>query len=192
MLFISKWWKVFLFYINSILVADVDGNFYSLRKTLDEGTDEGRLKLDITGLYHYGSVITSIVPGTLVNTQLFSDNSELPTPKYVFTTSNGEIGIICLLNNDQYNYLLALQECINEVVHGIGGLEHQKWRRFIFNKTSSDSVGFIDGDLISKYNEIDDESKLNVLNHLNKKITEKEKQTIDSLNQFIDSLNRLY
>lgn len=182
----------YYYYFNSILVSDVEGNLYSLIKKVDDQTDEGRLTLDVTGLYHYGSVITSIREGTLVNTQLFAENSDLPTPKYVFTTNNGEIGIIGLLNNDQYNYLVHLQNSLNEVIKGIGGLEYSNWRKFVFHKTCAKSEGFIDGDLICKYNEIDEESKLKVLELMNKVVPEKEQQTLSNLSQYIDALNRLF
>lgn len=116
----------------------------------------------------------------------------MPTPKYVFTTNNGEIGIIGILNNDQYNYLIHLQNALKEVINGIGGLDYSNWRKFVFHKTSADSCGFIDGDLICKYNEIDEEAKLRVLELMNKDISEKEQQTLSNLSQYIDSLNRLF
>jgi DNA damage-binding protein 1 len=47
-----------------------------------------------------------------------------PIPTVLFTTANGMIGVIASIPQEEYEYLLRVQQAINKVIKGVGGLDH--------------------------------------------------------------------
>ena len=76
------------------------------------------------------------------------DNDSLDLQTIIYGTLSGSIGIIALLPERVFLPLQELQEGINSVVKGIGGLSHQEWRSFKNDRKTQKSFNFIDGDLI--------------------------------------------
>jgi len=69
----------------------------------------------------------------------------------IFGTINGVIGVVASLPPEKYQMLHKLEQCLNQVIKGVGGLSHQKWRSFCSERKEEEASGFIDGDLIESY-----------------------------------------
>jgi len=63
----------------------------------------------------------------------------------------GAFGVIIPIAEDDYRLFLSLQRALNEVIHGVGGLDHKSWRSFRDLSRKSDAKNFIDGDLIESF-----------------------------------------
>ncbi|CAM8960716.1 unnamed protein product [Rhodiola kirilowii] len=78
-----------------------------------------------------------------------SDIGQIPT--VIFGTVNGVIGVVASLPHEQYIFLEKLQSNLRKVIRGVGGLSHEQWRSFSSDKKTADARGFLDGDLIESF-----------------------------------------
>lgn len=68
-----------------------------------------------------------------------------------FTGTAGALGVIIPISEDDYRLFLSLQRALNEVIHGVGGLDHKAWRSFRDNTKKTEAKNFIDGDLVESF-----------------------------------------
>eukprot|EP01126_Amoeba_proteus_P030509 TRINITY_DN3014_c0_g1_i2.p1 TRINITY_DN3014_c0_g1~~TRINITY_DN3014_c0_g1_i2.p1 ORF type:complete len:118 (-),score=28.70 TRINITY_DN3014_c0_g1_i2:112-465(-) len=81
----------------------------------------------------------------------------LNIPTLLFGTVNGVIGVVGILNHEQYTLFLRLQDCLNKVIKGVGGFLHSEWRCFSNERKTCPSKGLIDGNMIESFLELSDE-----------------------------------
>lgn len=67
---------------------------------------------------------------------------------------NGMIGLVILLLESWYNFLLDMQNCFNKVIKSVGKIEYFFWRFFYIEWKIELVIGFIDGDLIESFLDI--------------------------------------
>lgn len=104
-------------------------------------------------------------------------------PRLVFGTVDGSIGALISLPQPLYRYLATLQTAINAVVHGVGGLSHTFWRSWHSERKTPSSVpvggslpllkGYIDGDLIELFLDLDRGAQEKVVAAMNRLVGEK-------------------
>lgn len=73
-------------------------------------------------------------------------------PSHLFGCINGTIGVVAPLDQEQYRFLRRLEDQLESLIYGAGGLSHREWRAFCNDrKYEESSQGFIDGDLIEGF-----------------------------------------
>ncbi len=107
--------------------------------------------------------------------------SSTPKPQMVFGTVNGVIGVVAQLKESQYKLLKRLERALAEVIQGVGGLSHAAWRSFSNDRKTVPSKGFVDGDLIEAFLDLDASDAEQVLQRVNGKIAMQVDEDISSI-----------
>uniref|UniRef100_A0A383VG15 DNA damage-binding protein 1 n=1 Tax=Tetradesmus obliquus TaxID=3088 RepID=A0A383VG15_TETOB len=146
----SKWLTALaLMDDDTYLAADNSSNMVVVRKNPDAATDEERARLEVVGRFHCGEFVNRLRPGSLV---MRLPDSELgAVPSLLYGGVNGSVGLVASLPREWFEMLATLQEGLKKVVRGVGGLDHDSWRRFKDERRSEPASGFIDGDLVEAF-----------------------------------------
>ena len=146
------------------LGAENNHNLFTVRRNPSDSSDEDRSRLDIVGQYHLGDFVNGFKHGSLVMKLPDSEIAKIPTVLY--GTINGSIGIIASLTKEDFLALSLLQNVLRKFIKGVGGFDHSSWRSYDtpFVRTSKESTGFIDGDLLEQLLDLskEDISKIEV------------------------------
>jgi len=134
---------------DTYLGAENSFNLFSVKRNSDSASEDLRQKLEPVGQFHLGEFVNRFRKGSLVMQLPESGSSAMKT--LIFGTVNGVIGIVASLAPEKYKMLHKLEQCLNQVIKGVGGLSHQKWRSFYNERKVEEASGFIDGDLIESY-----------------------------------------
>mmetsp|Transcript_28073 Transcript_28073/g.43830 ORF Transcript_28073/g.43830 Transcript_28073/m.43830 type:complete len:992 (-) Transcript_28073:1819-4794(-) len=126
-------------------------NLFTVRKNTDATTDEERARLEVVGEFHLGDLVNRFKHGSLVMRGGDAESPNIPT--LIYGTVCGVIGVIASLPKEEYDFMLKVQNALNQVIKGVGGLRHEDWRSFQNERVpyGRDSKGFIDGDLIESF-----------------------------------------
>lgn len=93
---------------------------------------------DIINVFRHGSLVMQNV-------------GERTTPNHgcvLYGTVNGAIGIVTQIPQDFYEFLHSLEDRLANIIKSVGKIEHSYYRSYHSSHKSEDSEGFIDGDLI--------------------------------------------
>jgi DNA damage-binding protein 1 len=131
------------------LGAENSCNLFTVKRNSECATEEYRQKLEVVGQFHLGEFVNRFRKGSLVMQLPESGSTSYET--LIFGTVNGCIGIVASLPADKYQMLHKLEQCLNKIIKGVGGLSHQHWRSFYNERKVEEASGFIDGDLIESY-----------------------------------------
>lgn len=148
---------------NIYLGADKNFNLFTLREA---GAGVAR-SLEVSGRFNLREFVNRFRHGSLV-----MQRSNLYVTPTIFGTVNGVIGIIASLNNDQYTFLERLQKTLRNVIKGVGGFSHDKWRSFHNDEKKVESQNFVDGDLIESFLELTRDAQEDVARVMNVTVEE--------------------
>lgn len=175
-------------------------NFYNilvLRRDPDAEAEETRCRLDTIGLFNLGEMVNNFRAGSLVtaSNSSISDSHSLEhtgalefkmAPRIgnqtMFATVDGTIGSIIGLDARTTTFFLALQRAMNKVLCPIGGLKHEDFRSYRGQRNTHASRGFIDGDLIESFSDLDSSKMSLVVDEMN----DEGKWDISTLNSEFD------
>lgn len=80
------------------------------------------------------------------------------SPNLIFATSSGRIAALAdLIGPETSKTLFDLQRNMARVILGFGGVSHVDWRSYRAASGSRPSAGFIDGDFVERFLDIQDE-----------------------------------
>jgi len=175
--------------------AETYMNLFTVQKNSTAMSEEARHMLKVTGEFHLGEFVNMFRHGSLVmqdsqqgatkldDLALTSDAepqlgpgvpesvkalmSSSPKPEMLFATVNGVLGVIASLSEGQYKLLKRLEQALREVIQGVGGLSHANWRSYVKDSITSPSKGFVDGDLIEAFLDLDAEDAQKVVDLVN-------------------------
>lgn len=124
----------------------------------------------------------------------FPEQSLLAKPELLFCTLHGSIGVIASLEESTFMILDALQKAMGGVARGIGGLEHSRYTFFLFarfrqfqnGQSKKDLKGFIDGDFVETFYDLDLESQRAAIELMNLNVT------IDNVKLLIEEVARVH
>ena len=159
---------------DTYLGAENSFNLFTVRRNSDCPTEEYRQKLEVVGQFHLGEFVNRFRKGSLVMQLPESGSTSIET--LIFCSVNGVIGIVASLPPEKYQMLHKLEQCLNQVIKGVGGLSHQQWRSFYNERKVEEASGFIDGDLIESYLDLKKESMDQVAQLMNMDAEELSKQ----------------
>ena len=85
------------------------------------------------------------------------DSQPPATPRFLFCTLAGTLGVICTLTDDTFALLAQVEANLSNVIKGVGGLDHAEYRSFIDERRQGRGRGknFIDGDFVERILELD-------------------------------------
>lgn len=156
-------------------------NLITLRRRSGAVNEDERAQLDLVGTFHTGDFINRLLPGSLVmredNPIGGSGSPKSSTPAatlaaqtLLYGSVSGAVGVVVRLNPEEFQLLRRVEGALNDVVKGIGGLQHAEWRAFAteaagpssgFGTTTlgsgapNQARGYIDGDLIERFLDLD-------------------------------------
>lgn len=156
---------------NIYLGSENFANLFVLRHNADAPSEEARARLDTIGEYHLGEMINTMKLGSLVmpsnagnpsaksDTKTKSDKSSFEGnaievvvgSQTLFGTVDGTIGSILGLGGSTFAFLGCLQRAMFAVVRPVGDLSHERHRHYEADGRVRPSRGFIDGDLIESF-----------------------------------------
>lgn len=93
-----------------------------------------------------------------------TDNKPIPT--LLYGSVAGSLGVIASISEQDYLFFEKVQENINKVIKGVGGLNHSEWRSFRNEQKQTPARGFIDGDLIESFLDLKPEKMAEVVDGL--------------------------
>ncbi|CAK4097320.1 unnamed protein product [Aphanomyces euteiches] len=129
--------------------SETDFNLFCVERQSGATTDEERSRLDCVSEFHVGEFVNRFRHGSLVMQQPGQEASK--GSSLLFGTVSGMIGCILPLDNAQYTFLRRLEAALNQVIKGVGGFLHKDWRMYESRRHTSEARGFIDGDLVEAF-----------------------------------------
>ena len=106
------------------------------------------------GRIHIGDFVNVFRHGSLVMQNL-GDSTIPHTGCVLFGTVGGSIGLVTQLPQDFFEFLNDLQVKLTKVIKSVGRIEHSNWRSFSSDKKDEACEGFIDGDIIESFLDLD-------------------------------------
>ena len=162
--FNPAWVSAATFLDNDIyLGAEASNNIYTLRKN-DDGSEEERCRLQVVSQFHLGDQVNRFRAGSL--SMKLPDSAVAGVETVIYGTIGGCLGLIVSLSKEQWELLVKVQEAMMKVVHGVGGLSWEDFRKFYSMHKSSmnaNQIPIIDGDLTETLLELKKEKKEEVL-----------------------------
>ncbi len=113
-------------------------------------TDDERQQMSEVAHFHLGDMVNVFRHGSLV----MQDIGERSTPTYggvLYGTVSGAIGLVCQIPPDFYDFLRNLEERLSHIIKSVGKIEHSFWRSFHTDMKTELCEGFIDGDLVESF-----------------------------------------
>jgi DNA damage-binding protein 1 len=189
---------------NIYLGAENFNNIFALRRNPYSSSQEVRCRLDTTGVFHLGEMVNKFLKGSLVLPSHTTSNSEnlstygqfvgdsdggqrKMTPKIgsqtLFGTVDGTLGSIIGLDANTCTFFLALQRSMAKIVKPIGHLKHDDYRSFRLPRSSQSSRGFIDGDFVESFAELDPMVMESIVQEMNMEDKWYNAKTFDATNK---------
>ena len=145
-------------------------NIFTVQRNMDAPSEEERGRLENVGEFHVGELINGFQRGSLAMhpTDSILSKDGKPMPCHLFGTVNGVLGAVITVPSDTFNLLYRLEQALKQVIRGIGGLSHDKWREFATDRKSMPARNFLDGDLIEQFLDLRQEQMQEVATIMNK------------------------
>jgi len=132
---------------STVIGADCNNNLFSFK--LRPQNDKSVLERD--GGYHIGETVNKFLPGHLS----FNKSNASMSPKQLFFTSSGRIGVIIDATDSLSMKLSAVERNMGKIVSSPGPAEHKEWRTPVNQRGRSDAqsgaFGFLDGDYLERF-----------------------------------------
>ena len=140
-------------------------NLYCCRRDPNAVTDDERRRLEFVGGFHLGEFVNRFREGSLVMRAgaTASGTGTTLTPRLVFGCVSGMIGVVASMSRDEFLVLSRLQAAAVKVLHGVGNMPYNEWRRFSSASRTDDARNFVDGDLVESILDMGPEDVARVL-----------------------------
>ncbi|KAG1661544.1 DNA damage-binding protein 1 [Nymphon striatum] len=152
---------------DTFLGAENCFNLFVCQKNNEAAADDERQHLLEVGQFHLGDMVNVFKHGSLV----MQHPGETCTPtqgSVLFGTVHGALGLVTQLPKEFYSFLENLQNKLVQVIKSVGKIEHSKYpfvylfyfeskfvprtkQAFSNDRKTEHSIGFIDGDLIESF-----------------------------------------
>ncbi|XP_021371372.1 DNA damage-binding protein 1-like isoform X1 [Mizuhopecten yessoensis] len=180
---------------DNFLGAENSFNLFTCQKDSAATTEEDRQNLQEVGMFHLGEFVNVFRHGSLVM-QHTSENSMPTQGSVLFGTVNGAVGLVTQLTQDFYNFLLEVQGRLAKVIKSVGKIDHSFWRSFHTERKTEPAEGFIDGDLIESFLDLNRDKMQETVQGLQVYMDDgsgmKREATVDDLVKMIEELTRIH
>lgn len=170
-------------------------NLFVLRHNANASSEEARVRLDTVGEYHLGEMTNKFMGGSLIMpsnsggimgaqgatpmvTESPIKSSKTPFERQrkvdvkvgsqtLFGTVDGSIGSVLGLDGPTFAFLACLQRAILSIVKTVGDISHEEYRAFRAERQVRPSRGFIDGDLIETFLDLNRPTMERIVKYMN-------------------------
>jgi len=178
---------------DTFLGAENNSNLFVCQRDAGANTDEERQQMQEVGQIHIGDMVNVFRHGSLVMQNL-GDSTIPHTGCVLFGTVNGSIGLVTQLPQEFYELLLELQKRLTKAIKSVGRIEHGVWRSFQSDKKDESCEGFIDGDIIESFLDLDRVSMTDVVTGLQRADSSGMKVAVgvDDIIKIVEDLTRIH
>ncbi|XP_037087603.1 DNA damage-binding protein 1-like [Pollicipes pollicipes] len=178
---------------DTYLGAENSHNLFVCQKDSAATTDEERMQMQEMGRYHVGDMVNVFRHGSLVM-QGVTENMAPTSGCVLFGTVQGSVGLVTQLEPDFYAFIAELQQQLTRVIKPVGKIEHAAWRAYRSERKTEPCEGFIDGDLIESFLDLNRDQMAEVVRDL--MITDASGQrrpaTVDDIIKAVEELTRIH
>ncbi|KAF7990593.1 hypothetical protein HCN44_000398 [Aphidius gifuensis] len=178
---------------DTFLGAENCFNLFVCQKDSAAASEEDRQQMQEIGQFHLGDMVNVFRHGSLVMQHL--GESSTPTNGCVlFGTVGGAIGLVTQIPSYYYEFLRNLEDKLTTIIKSVGKIEHRFWRSFNTKLKVEQCEGFIDGDLIESFLDLNPDKMVEVATGLtidDGQGTKKE-ATVDDLAKIVEDLTRIH
>ncbi|EEC45658.1 damage-specific DNA binding protein 1 [Phaeodactylum tricornutum CCAP 1055/1] len=129
-------------------------NLFCLRRNKAATSEEIRCRLDNIGEFHLGEMCNKFMSGSLV--MPVSSNSTTSSRRAtLFGTVEGSLGVILGLDGRTAAFFITLERAIAKTIQPVGGFSHQLYRSCQAELRVHPAHGFVDGDLVETFLDLD-------------------------------------
>merc|ERR1719445_1637641 len=139
---------------DTFIGGENNSNLFVCQRDSAANNEEERAQMSEVGRIHIGDHLNVFRHGSLVMQNL-GDSSIPHTGSILFGSVGGAIGLVTQLPQEFYEFLQELQTRLSKVIKSIGRIDHSNWRSFSSDKKDEACEGFIDGDLIESFLDLD-------------------------------------
>lgn len=178
---------------DNFLGSENSFNLFTCQKDSAATTDEERQNLQEVGLFHLGEFVNVFRHGSLVMQHALE--SSTPTQGSVlYGTVNGAIGLVTQVPQDFFNFLSDVQTRLAKVIKSVGKVDHSFWRSFHTERKTEPSTGFVDGDLIESFLDLNRDKMQEVVQGLQMDDGSgmKREATVDDIVKMIEEMTRIH
>ncbi|KAH8374751.1 hypothetical protein KR200_005352 [Drosophila serrata] len=177
---------------DTFLGSETNGNLFVCQKDSAATTDEERQLLPELARFHLGDTVNVFRHGSLV----MQNVGERTTPIsgcVLYGTCNGAIGIVTQIPQDFYDFLHGLEERLKKIIKSVGKIEHTYYRNFQINTKVEPSEGFIDGDLIESFLDLNRENMRDAVQGLELTLNgERKGADVEDVIKIVEDLTRMH
>lgn len=157
---------------DNFLGSENSCNLFVGQKDSAATTDEERQQMPEVAQFHLGDMINVFRHGSLA----MQNVGERTTPTQgcvLYGTVSGAIGLVTQIPVGFYDFLRNLEERLTHTIKSVGKIEHAAWRSFRTDQKTEPCEGFIDGDLVESFLDLNREKMrecaagMQVIFHLN-------------------------
>lgn len=122
-------------------------------------TDEERQQMPEVAQFHLGDMINVFRHGSLA----MQNVGERTTPTQgciLYGTVSGAIGLVTQISTEFFDFLKSLEERLTHTIKSVGKIDHSAWRSFRTDQKIEACEGFIDGDLVESFLDLNREKMI--------------------------------
>ncbi|CAL4129658.1 unnamed protein product [Meganyctiphanes norvegica] len=175
------------------LGAEHSFNLFVCHKDSAATSDEERQQMQEVGRFHLGDFVNVFRHGTLVM-QGVPEATTLTQGHVLYGTVHGALGLVTSLPLDLFNQLLELQKRLAKVIKSVGKIDHDFYRSFSTERKTERCEGFIDGDLIESFLDLNPDKMKEVSQGLmvSDGTGMKTEATVEDLIKIVEELTRIH
>lgn len=128
-------------------------------------TDEERQQMPEVAQFHLGDMVNVFRHGSLV----MQNVGERTTPTQgciLYGTVSGAIGLVTQIPQEFYEFLRTLEERLTHTIKSVGKIDHPFYRSFNTDMKQEPCEGFIDGDLVESFLDLNREKMIETVSGL--------------------------
>ncbi|KAF3929640.1 hypothetical protein ABW20_dc0107312 [Dactylellina cionopaga] len=173
---------------DTCISADSEGNLMLLRRESVGATDEDTRRMRPLSELRLGEMVNRI---RKVNDPV--SQTYVVQPKAYLGTVEGGLFMLGLIHPDYFDTLMKCQSNMSKVVKGVGDLEFNRYRAFnTKGKQPEEPFRFVDGELIEKFLDLDEEAMNMVINGLGDDDNSRIDCSVDEMKNIVEALKRLH
>ncbi|TRY64004.1 hypothetical protein TCAL_00788 [Tigriopus californicus] len=178
---------------DTFLGAENAGNIFVCQRDSAASTDEERQQMTEVGQIHVGDMINVFRHGSLVMQNL-GDTTTPHQGSVLFGTVHGAIGMVTQLPQEFFEFLTEIQRRLTRVIKSVGKIEHEVWRSFHNERKTEPMEGFVDGDLVETFLDLDRDHMAEVFQGLqiNDGSGMKQDAKVEDVIKIIEDLTRIH
>lgn len=110
--------------------------------------------------FHLGDMINVFRHGSLAMQNVGDAKSTLTSGCILYGTVSGACGLITQISPDFFDFLKGLEKRLSHTIKSVGKIDHSSWRSFKTDQKVEPCEGFIDGDLIESFLDLNREKMI--------------------------------